>query len=62
MPRVLEQADERMTEPINSRHVPNAALEPIDDKVTDEGGELRILQYSDYGQSRLNCSRLWSRS
>ena len=38
-----------MTDPIRARHVPNTALELIADKVTNEGGELRILQGSDYG-------------
>lgn len=38
-----------LSEPIRARRVPHADLELINDKVTLEGGELRILSGSDYG-------------
>jgi quercetin dioxygenase-like cupin family protein len=38
-----------LTDPIRARHIPNVELELIADKVTNDGGELRILQGSDYG-------------
>ena len=38
-----------MTEPLRPRHVPHADLQLIRDRVTNDGGELRILHGSDHG-------------
>jgi quercetin dioxygenase-like cupin family protein len=39
-----------LTDPIRAaRHVPHAELELLGEKVTQEGGELRLLSGSDYG-------------
>ncbi|MEX2135512.1 MAG: cupin domain-containing protein [Chloroflexota bacterium] len=38
-----------MTDPIRARHVPHLELELLGEKVTHEGGELRLLSGSDYG-------------
>jgi quercetin dioxygenase-like cupin family protein len=38
-----------LTEPIHAIHVRHADLELLGDKVTQEGGELRLLSGSDYG-------------
>jgi quercetin dioxygenase-like cupin family protein len=38
-----------LTEPIHAIHVPHADLALLGDKVTSEGGELRLRSGSDYG-------------
>ena len=38
-----------VAQPIRARHVPHADLELLGEKVTLEGGELRLLSGSDYG-------------
>jgi quercetin dioxygenase-like cupin family protein len=38
-----------LTEPILATHVPHAELQLLGEKVTQDGGELRLLSGSDYG-------------
>jgi quercetin dioxygenase-like cupin family protein len=40
-----------VSQPGGARHVPHAELDVWPGKVVDEGGELRVLQGSDYGLS-----------
>ena len=44
-----KQAGATLTDPIRASHVPHDELELLDGKVTQEGGELRLLSGSDYG-------------